>query len=49
MGFKYSLVQKGVYFNGHEREDVVDHRQKEFLPRWKDIERRFVVWDEEEN
>jgi len=28
MGFHYGVVQKGVYIDGHELEDVVDYRVK---------------------
>ena len=28
---------KGQYVDGHEREDVVNYRQKVFLPRWANI------------
>ncbi|OCH83671.1 hypothetical protein OBBRIDRAFT_715084, partial [Obba rivulosa] len=31
LGWRYSVVQKGVYIDGHEREDIVDYHQKEFL------------------
>jgi len=32
LGFFKSEVKKGVYVDGHERKDVVQYRQKVFLP-----------------
>ena len=38
LGYKWKEVQKGVFYNGHKRKDVVKHREKffkkmkEFLP-----------------
>lgn len=31
-GFRYMLFRKGLYFDGHERPDVVIYRQVDFLP-----------------
>ena len=39
LGFKQINHQKGVYFDGHEREDVVEYRQK-FTDRLHDLNRR---------
>ena len=36
-----------VYVDGHERPDVVEYRQKVFLPRWREFKRRMVVFDED--
>ncbi|CAK5284579.1 unnamed protein product, partial [Mycena citricolor] len=32
-GFKYTNHKKGLYFDGHDRPDVVEYRQKQFLPK----------------
>ncbi|RPB23933.1 hypothetical protein L211DRAFT_838386, partial [Terfezia boudieri ATCC MYA-4762] len=32
LGFEFKDVRKGVYIDGHEREDVVRYRQEVFLP-----------------
>ncbi|KAI0354345.1 hypothetical protein OH77DRAFT_1387414, partial [Trametes cingulata] len=32
-GFRYTMHHKGLYFDGHDRPDVVAYRQKEFLPQ----------------
>ena len=37
-----------MYADGHEREDVVDHR-KEFASRFRDLESRLARWDDEGN
>jgi hypothetical protein len=35
MGFKYKEYRKGIYVDGHERDDVVEYR-KEFLAKMKE-------------
>lgn len=37
-GFKYMAHKKALYYDGHEREDVVDYRQNVFLPAMKKFE-----------
>ena len=32
-----------MYIDGHEREDVVKYRE-EFVARWKEYEKRFVIY-----
>ena len=32
LGWRRTVVQKGVYMDGHERDDVVEYRNKVFLP-----------------
>ena len=32
LGFTPKVKKKGVYINGHEREDVIEYRTKIFLP-----------------
>jgi hypothetical protein len=34
-GFQYMEHKKAPYYDGHDRPDVVDYRQKEFLPAMK--------------
>jgi hypothetical protein len=31
LGFHATKEKKGVYIDGHKREDIIDYRQKEFL------------------
>jgi hypothetical protein len=47
-GFRYTEHKKSLYFDGHERPDVVKYRQEVFLPTMKEHKRRlvqFVVGD----
>ncbi len=46
--WQYGLPQKGMYVDGHEREDVVKYRQA-FIERWKQYEKRFHLWDNDGN
>ena len=32
LGWRRTVVQKGVYMDGHERSDVVEYRNNVFLP-----------------
>lgn len=36
MGFEFKQYQKGIYIDGHERDDVVEYR-KEFLAKMKEL------------
>lgn len=47
MGFECHKVEKGVYVDGHAKSDVVEYREKVFLPRWKGYERRMLVFKED--
>lgn len=47
MGLKHRRIGKGVYVDGHEREDVVKYRQKEFIPRWLEYRSKFLAFDPE--
>ncbi len=44
MGYRWTKDPKGQYVDGHERKDVVAYRQKEFLPKFKEIEKRMRDW-----
>ncbi|KIJ19771.1 hypothetical protein PAXINDRAFT_152833 [Paxillus involutus ATCC 200175] len=41
-GFRFLRHRKGLYFDGHDRPDVVEYRQKEFLPKMQEYEPRLV-------
>ena len=41
-GFRYLKHRKGLYFDGHDRPDVVDYRQNHFILMMKSYEHRFV-------
>lgn len=45
MGWRHSLVKKGVYMDGHERADVVKYRDEEFLPLMKKYEDRMTHYE----
>ena len=42
LGWQQTRLKKGVYMDGHEREDVKDYRQRIFLPKMASYERRMV-------
>ena len=42
MGFSYRQFSKGVYFDGHERDDVVEHR-KEYLDTMTSLQDRMLT------
>ena len=42
MGFSYRQFSKGIYFDGHEREDVVQHRT-EYLATLASLENRMLT------
>lgn len=47
LGLYYHIVSKNVYIDGHEKEDVVEYCQKDFLPAWASFERRMVKFSED--
>ena len=47
MGFFYKGVKKGVYIDGHEREDVKKYRDEVFIPAWKKASCRFLLFKED--
>jgi len=48
MSWRYAWKRNGMYINGHERDDVVAYRNR-FLERWKEYEKRFVIYDNDGN
>ncbi len=44
MGWTYSRTKKGVYFDGHERDDVRKYRDEEFLLKMVEFEKRMVQY-----
>lgn len=42
LGFRRTLIKKGVYMDGHERPDVVKYRQDVYLPRMAGYEARMA-------
>ncbi|THU79174.1 hypothetical protein K435DRAFT_698465 [Dendrothele bispora CBS 962.96] len=47
LGYRFTSSKKGQYSDGHERKDVVDYRDKVFLPRWEQIKDRIRTWTSE--
>ena len=45
LGWRRTVVRKGVYMDGHEREDVVKYRQEVFLPAIKEFEARMAKFE----
>jgi len=43
LSWRYQQKKKGMYIDGHEREDVVEY-QKGFVECWREYERRFVIY-----
>ena len=46
--WRYGKRKNGMYFDGHERVDVVAYRNA-FVDRWADYETRFQIWDDDGN
>ncbi|KAJ6579083.1 hypothetical protein DFH09DRAFT_1077377 [Mycena vulgaris] len=46
MGYRWRKEPRGMYSDGHEREDVVNYRQNVFLPRWRALEARSRWWED---
>src|SRR5581483_3137510 len=44
LGCQFEEYRKGMYFDGHEREDVITYRRK-FLKEMKDLERRMATYE----
>ncbi|KAJ3884122.1 hypothetical protein GG344DRAFT_60786 [Lentinula edodes] len=43
-GFKYTEHKKALYYDGHERPDVVQYRQDEFIPKFYEYLPRLVEY-----
>jgi len=43
-GFRFTEHRKSLYFDGHERPDVVEYRQNVFIPQMKEHCRRIVEY-----
>jgi hypothetical protein len=48
LSWRYQQKKKGMYIDGHEREDVVEYRRR-FVERWKEYEKRFVIYGNDGN
>ena len=45
LGWQRTKIKKGVYVDGHEREDVVSYRQNVFLPKMAEYEQRMAKYE----
>lgn len=43
-GFRFTEHRKALYFDGHERPDVVEYRQNNFIPQLKEYRQRLVEY-----
>ena len=46
LGYDWKEVRKGLFKDGHERDDVLQYRQDYFLPYLESLKSRIVQWDE---
>ena len=49
LGWRQTRLKKGVYMDGHERDDVREYRDSSFLPLMASFERRMVHWEANES
>lgn len=47
MGFRWSEVRKGVYFDDYEKKDTVQYQEEVFIPQWFELARRMPEWKED--
>lgn len=47
--FRWRAEARGMYTDGHEREDVVKYRQEVFLPKYLDLNLRAAQYDDDGN
>jgi hypothetical protein len=47
MGFKWSEVQKGIYFDGHKSKETVEYREQVFFPKWFECVKRMPEWNQD--
>lgn len=45
LGWRKTVLKKGVYMDGHERADVVHYRQFKYLPRIEELQRRMARYE----
>ena len=47
LDYRWIKKHRGLYFDGHERDDVVNYRQNVFLPTWSLYWDRMQKWDKD--
>jgi hypothetical protein len=45
LGWRNKLLRKGVYMDGHERQDMVKYHNETFLPKMALYWERMVKWE----
>jgi hypothetical protein len=45
LGWTRTVIRKGVYMDGHERDDVIKYRSEVFLPKMREFERRMAHYE----
>lgn len=45
LGWRHSMVKKGIYIDGHERKDVVEYWDETFLLKIKVFQSRMATWE----
>jgi hypothetical protein len=43
-GFEYTVHKKAIFYDGHDRPDVLEYRQEKFLPAMKEYRKRLVEY-----
>lgn len=46
MDYRWTRAPSGQYVDGHERPDIIEYRQTEFLPMISDLERYMTAWND---
>lgn len=46
LGWNWKEVKKGVYRDGHERQDITEYHEKIFLPRMQSLQPLMIEWDQ---
>lgn len=45
LGWRLTVLQKGVYMDGHERQDAVEYQQNSFLPWMQEFEAQMAKFE----
>jgi hypothetical protein len=49
LGYRFGIGKKGQYTDGHKRTDVVDYRQKVYLPRFFDLQKCIYIYNTDDS
>ncbi|KAH8807017.1 hypothetical protein DL96DRAFT_1473726, partial [Flagelloscypha sp. PMI_526] len=45
LSYRFELAKKGQFIDGHERPDVVFHRDRVFIPQMMELFGRMIIWN----